>query len=176
MSSTTRREIPPGWAHNPKGFVVEDGDRVLKASCQRITRTSEEGNHHACGNRGRYARTLWNAMVVFSCGTHLDAVEDYARPNVVMGSRGAAVMVTSQLPDRPHYLWVPGAVEPAEHPVHVPLEPEPGRVECWCGALQKENEHGTTFWEGGRPTDKPWWDRQREQRLEAASSREEQKR
>ena len=87
-------------------------------------------------------------------------MEDLARPLVAMGSRGAVVMKPMLL-DAPNYRWVPGAADPVEHPIHIEmLLQELGESTiCWCGAKPKQNEQGRTQWEGGKPTDEPWWKR-----------------
>ena len=154
-----KQNQPPGWAHNRRGFVINVDGRTIHPFCQETMQVNEEGEPIACGKKPRYVRTLWSGGTVFSCGRHLDRMERFARPVVGMGSRGAVVMKPVML-DAPHYRQVPGAVEPAEHPVHIALPHEPEEpAACWCGAEPRENEWGHTKWEGGRPTDKPWWER-----------------
>ena len=81
-------------------------------------------------------------------------MEDFARPLVAMGSRGAVVMKPMLL-DAPNYRWVPEAADPVEHPIHIeqllqgPEEP----TICWCGAKPKQKEGARTEWEGGKPTE-----------------------
>ena len=86
-------------------------------------------------------------------------MEDLAQPIVVRGSRGAMVMKPILL-DAPSYRWVPGAADPVEHPIHIELlqlkQEEPAG--CWCGAKPRQNRRGRTEWEGGKPTDEPWWE------------------
>ncbi len=151
-----QRELPPGWAYNPKGFVIHLDERIIHPFCQETMLVNEEGEPTACGKKPRYVRTLWSGGTVFSCGRHLNRMEDLARPVVGMGSRGAVVMQPVLL-DTPSYRWVPGAADPVEHPVHIELihgleEP----TACWCGAEPRQNERGQTEWEGGKPTDQPW--------------------
>ena len=111
--------------------------------------------------------------MLFSCGLHWRSTEKlFARPVVAIGSHGAAVIKPIML-EAPHHRWVPGAAEPVEHPVHIRMEPEPGRVECWCGAVPREGKNGRTVWEGGKPIDKPWWEHQREERERRQNTEEE---
>ena len=150
-------KLPQGWAYNRLVFQIDANQNgFIAASCQKATWTREQEEPTACAKRARYARTLWSGNVVFSCGRHIDDVEEYARPLIAMGSRGPAVVRPIML-EAPHHLSVPRASEPVEHPVHFGLETEAGGVECWCGAMSSENEHGVTVWEGGKPLDKPWW-------------------
>ena len=153
-------ELEPGWTHNPKGFVIHLDGKIIHPFCQQTMRVNEEGEPTPCGKKPRYVRTLWSGGTVFSCGRHLNMMEDFARPLVAMGSR-EAVVIKPMLLDAPNYRWVPGAVDPVEHPVHIELLRQ-GLEEptiCWCGAKPKQNERGRTQWEGGKPTDKPWWER-----------------
>ena len=151
-------ELEPGWAHNPKGFVIHLDGKIIHPFCQQTKRfKNEEGEPIACGKKPRYVRTLWSRGIVFSCGRHLNMIEDLSTPLVAMGSRGA-VVIKPILPDAPNYRWVPGAADPVEHPVHIELlrQKQEEHAICWCGAKPKQNERGRTQWEGGKPTDKPW--------------------
>ena len=152
-------DLPRGWAYNSRIFHIDaNQDGFITALCQKTVWTKEQEEQTACAKRARYARTLWSGNVVFSCGRHLDDIEEFARPLIAMGSRGPAVIRPIML-EAPHHLSVPGAAEPVEHPVHIglKLETEDGRVECRCGATTRENEHGITVWDGGKPLDTPWW-------------------
>ena len=159
LSEPRGNELRPGWAHNPKGFVIQLDGKIIHPFCQETMQVKEDGEPIACGKKPRYVRTLWSGGTVFSCGRHLNMMEDLARPLVAMGSRGAAV-VKPILLDAPSYRWVPGAADPIEHPVHIELlqGPEEPAI-CWCGAKPRQNERGRTEWEGGKPTDEPWWKR-----------------
>ena len=88
-------EPGPGWAHNPKGFVIHLMGEIIHPFCQETMRVNEEGEPIACGKKPRYVRTLWSGGTIFSCGRHLNMMEDLARPLVAMGSRGAAVVETN---------------------------------------------------------------------------------
>ena len=154
-------KLRSGWAHNPKGFVINLDGRTIHPFCQETMRVNEEGEPIPCGKKPRYVRTLWSGGTLFSCGRHLNRMEDLAKPLVAMGSRGAAVTKPVLL-DAPSYRWVPGAADPVEHPVHIemlqgPEEEEPAT--CWCGTEPRQNERGRTEWAGGKPTNEPWWER-----------------
>ena len=153
-------ELEPGWAHNPKGFVIHLDEKIIHPFCQKTMLVNEEGEPIACGKKARYVRTLWSGGTVFSCGRHLNMMEDLTKPLVAMGSRGA-VVIKPILLDTPNYRWVPGAADPVEHPVHIELlqQKQEEHAICWCGAKPKQIERGRTQWEGGKPTDEPWWER-----------------
>ena len=159
-SKSQGSEPGPGWAHNPKGFVIHLDGKIIHPFCQETMRMNEAGEPIACGKKPRYVRTLWSGGTVFSCGRHLNMMEDFAKPVVAMGSRGAAVMKPILL-DAPNYRWVPGAADPVEHPVHIEqlLQGIEEIASCWCGAKRRQNELGRTEWEGGKPIDEPWWNR-----------------
>ena len=161
-------ELGLGWAHNPSGFRFEHGGQTHQAHCQENVGTgSHDEPARACGARARYARTIWDAGVLFACGRHVDQMEDFARPMVAMGSRGAAVL--RPVIAAPLRWDVPGAADPPEHPVHVGVrETEDGRIECWCGAMMVSGLPAAPVWTGGKPVDPPWWERQRERRQEEA--------
>ena len=153
-------ELEPGWSHNPKGFVIHLDEKIIHPFCQKTMQVNEEGEPTACGKKPRYVRTLWSGGTVFSCGRHLDMMEEFARPLVAMGNRGAAVMKPILL-DAPNYRWVPGATDPIEHPVHIEqlLQGLGEPAVCWCGAKPRQNEEGRTQWDGGKAIDEPWWER-----------------
>ncbi len=108
-------KLRPEWAHNPKGFVIHLDGETFHPFCQETMRVNEDGEPIACGKKPRYVRTLWNDGTVFSCGGHLNRMEDLAKPVVAMGSRGAAVLKPVLL-DAPNYRWVPGAADPSSAP------------------------------------------------------------
>lgn len=165
-----KTELGPGWAHNGRGFTFQHDGKAHPATCQEVTgQDPETGESRACGITARYARTLWDAGVVFCCGRHRDRMEEFARPLVAMGSRGAAIM--RPLIAAPLQWEVPGAAEPVEHPVHVGVrEDGDGQTLCWCGAAMGTGEFGQTAWTGGEPVDTPWWERQGAQPAAAGAS------
>ena len=162
------RELPgPGWTRNPMGFIVKLERGSLMPFCQKTV--TRRGEREACGRNPEYARTMWDAGVVFACGRHLADMENYARPlRSVNSNGGPVVIINGERMARPHYLDVPGATEPGEHPAHVETETEPGRRACWCGAVPTRDERGRVVWEGGRPLDPSPWPEltgQRERRI-----------
>lgn len=165
-----KNNLEQGWAHNPAGFTFQHGGESHEATCQATTcqATKKSGQEAgACSVRARYARTLWDAGVIFSCGRHRDRVQDFARPLVAMGSRGPAIM--RPIIEAPLWWDVPGAVEPVDHPVHIMVrETEQGETLCWCGAVPGAGEHGQVTWTGGNPLDTPWWEAKRREEAQTA--------
>ena len=88
------RELPgPGWARNPMGFIVNLERGSLMPFCQKTV--TRRGEREACGRNPEYARTMWDAGVVFACGRHLADMENYARPLRSVNSNGDPVVIIS---------------------------------------------------------------------------------
>ena len=88
-SKSQGSEPGPGWAHNPKGFVIHLDGKIIHPFCQETMRMNEAGEPIACGKKPRYVRTLWSGGTIFSCGRHLNMMEDFARPSRGDGKPGS---------------------------------------------------------------------------------------